>query len=443
MNPAITVRGRFVSGMLTLGFSMLLQPVTGQEIITLPEALSTGIANNFSIVLQRNDAAVAANNNTLGNAGFWPALTLNGANNNSFQTTHQETASGSTKDVVNAPSMTFNAGIALSWTLFDGFNMFVSKKMLGTLEDLGQTGTRIVMEQTIQDIMLTYYGIIQQKKMVLVRKQAVDLSLQRKRIAEAKLSLGAGSNLMLLQSTVDLNADSTALIQQITALNNSRTDFNRLLAREPATRFDIQDSISLRDTLILDTLLKQALAQNTVLIDARYRLQYAGLEVRQMQADRYPAVNLTGGYNYNELHSQTGYLTFNQSHGFSIGVNLSMNLFDGMNVNRRIRNARILLNSSETELQDAELRLKADLIKIYDQYLTNLEIIRMQLSNVRVAGENVDVAFEKYKLGSINDIELREIQKKLIEAQYELLLSQFEAKKAEVELIRISGNLLN
>jgi outer membrane protein TolC len=113
-----------------------------------------------------------------------------------------------------------------------------------------------------------------------------------------------------------------------------------------------------------------------------------------------------------------------------------------MNVNRTIRNARISLNSSDVALQDAESSLRTSLLKRYNEYRLNLEIIRMQLSNVKIAKENVDVAFEKYKLGSLNDVELREIQKKLIEAQYELILSQFEAKRAEIDLLRLSGSLL-
>ena len=82
-----------------------------------------------------------------------------------------------------------------------------------------------------------------------------------------------------------------------------------------------------------------------------------------------------------------------------------------------------------------------DLYKIYNDYITNLRIVDIELINQDVAKENVNVAFEKYRLGSINDIELRETQKKFIDAQYQLLLSQFQAKKAEVELLRISGEL--
>jgi len=96
----------------------------------------------------------------------------------------------------------------------------------------------------------------------------------------------------------------------------------------------------------------------------------------------------------------------------------------------------------ENYLKDTDLGLHTDLYKIYNDYITNLRIVDIELINQDVAKENVNVAFEKYRLGSINDIELRETQKKYIDAQYQLLVSQFQAKKAEVELLRISGELM-
>jgi len=414
----------------------------GQEVMTLENSIQTGLRNNYSIILQRNEAQIAKNNNTVGNAGFLPSLTLGATQNNTISTTHQEQFSGVTKDISNAKNNTLNVGLQLNWTLFDGLNMFVSKKMLGVLEELGENGTRIVVEGTVSDIILSYYGIIQLGKLVRVAQDAVDLSMQRRRIAEAKLSLGAGSQLMLLQSTVDLNADSTRLIQQKTTLANARITFNRLLARDVATPFAIRDSIRLNEPGAYDSILITSLKQNSRLIAARLNQDLMRLGVRQSQSDRYPQLNFTAGYSYNTLNSQTGFLQYNQSYGPSYGFNLSYTLFNGFNVNRAIKNARILMNSGDVELQDAKEDLCASLQKEYNQYCSNLEVVRLQLSNVVVANENVTIAFEKYKLGSINDIELREIQKKLIDAEYELISAQFEAKKAEVELSRLSGSLL-
>ena len=413
-----------------------------QPSLPLSQAIELGLKNNYSILLEKNQAQIDINNNTIGNAGFLPSLSLGITQNNTLANTHQEQSSGTVKDVSNAKSSSLSAGVALNWTVFDGMNMFVSKKMLSVLEDLGQNGTRIVIEGTVSDITLTYYAIIQLGKLVRVAQDAVNLSVQRKTIAAAKVSLGAGSQLMLLQSTVDLNADSTRLIRNNTALVNLRVDLNRLLARDVTTSFSITDSISLNEPVVYDALVNRALTQNSQLIAARLNQAISRLGLKEAQSDRYPTVGLTAGYSYGTLNSQTGFLQYNQSYGPSYGFNISYNLFNGFNVNRAVKNAKVLMNSGELSTEETGQNLRAELLKLHNLFNSNLEVVKMQLANVSVARENVDIAFEKYKLGSINDIELREIQKKLIDAEYELISAQFEAKKAEVELVRLSGGLL-
>lgn len=413
-----------------------------QEDLSLEKAIATGLANNFSILLQRNEAQVARNNNTLGNAGFLPSLSLSATQNNTFSTTHQEQFSGAVKDVDNAVNNSFNTGVQLNWTLFDGMNMFAGKKALDILQELGENGSRLVVEGTVADITLAWCTIVQLKKLVKVTRDAVDLSMRRKAIAVAKVSLGAGSQLMLLQSTVDLNADSTRLVRQLAQLEQARADLNQLMARDPQTPFDITDSIRTGNPGTYDQLLKEALAQNTSLIAARLSLDLARQELRQTRSDRYPVFWVSGGYSYSTLQAQTGFLKSNQAYGPSVAMNLSYNLFNGFNVNRAVRNAKVSLNSGEIGIEEATQEVKAGIFRAVTDFLASMAIVAMQDQNVNVARENVTIAFEKYQIGSINDIELREIQQKQIDAESQLILAQFDAKKAEVELERLTGRLV-
>jgi outer membrane protein TolC len=413
----------------------------GQEILTLPDAIRTGLESNYSIIIQKNETQITENNNTLGNAGFLPTLNLSASQNNNITNTTQETFSTGTREIDNAQNRSFNAGVQLTWTLFDGFSMFAGKNMLKTLEDMGETELRIAVENTLSQIVLNYYGIIQQKKLIQVLEDAAALSLERKNIMAAKISFGAGSELQLLQSTVDLNADSISLISEMGAMRQTMADLNRLLGRNPETDFIITDSISLNDKLNYDSLLIKTRAYNNSLLLARKNVILNTHSLKDIQSQRYPTLNFNAGYNYSQLNSETGYLKYNQSRGPSFGLSLTYPLFDGFNINREIKNARINLNTMENYLKDTDLALHNELFKLYNDYITNLGIIKIETVNQEVARENVQIAFEKYRLGTINDIELRETQKKYIDAQYQLLLSQFQAKKAEVELLRISGEL--
>lgn len=422
-------------------FSLSPGPLFSQDTLTLGDAISTGLRENFSIILSRNNLELAQSNNTIGNAGMLPEVTLNGTNNNTYNTTYQKLFNGTERDVNNAQSRTFNANVALSWTLFDGLAMFTNKSILDELEAMGEMESRMMIENTVGAIILNYYGIVQQKKMVKVLQDAVDLSLQRKTIAQAKFSLGSESELTLLQASVDLNADSNNLIQQVASLQNARANLNQLLGREPGVMFETNESIDLLEALDYDSLLAQSATQNIDLLLSRSSVLLSEMDLRNAKSDRYPQLNFNASYGYNQLSAQTGYLEYNRAYGPAFGFTLSYNLFNGFNTSREIRNARIALNSAEVSRQQSEVDVTHSLYILYNDYKSNLDLVRLETINQDIARRNVEVALEKYRLGTISDIDLRETQKKLIDSQYQLLLAQFRTKQAETELRRISGEL--
>lgn len=414
-----------------------------QEVLTLKSAVETALKNNFSIILQDNNAEILRNNNTAGNAGMLPSVGLTATQNNTVYTTHQEAFSGAVKDVANAMNTSLNTGMQLNWTLFDGMNMFVNKKTLDIMQQMGENQSRLVVEDVVTQIALMYYAVIQLENVVDVSRNAVLLSQQRKKIAQAQIDIGSGSMLQLLQSTIDLNADSAQLLLQQAQLRNAMTDLNYLMARDAATTFGIYDSIRLMQLESYDEIVTKALTQNTGLLAARMDQQLSELNVKGAQSARYPKLNLLSGYNFILQKSQTGFAQFNRSYGPYFGFTASVNLFNGSNTNREIRNARILLNNSEISVQQTSLEIRSAIFKLYNSYKAALDLVKLETTNIEAAKHNVDLAFVKYKIGTITDIEFREMQQKLLDAQYLLLQSQFDAKKAEIELLQLSGNLTN
>ncbi len=368
---------------------------------------------------------------------------LDASYNKTITTTNQKYSSGLEKNVTGGTGQAWSAEVLLDWTLFDGFGMWTNKSMLEVLEKMGETDARITIENTVSSIILTYFGIVQQGKLVHVMQEAVDLSMTRKRIASAKISIGSGSKLMLLQSTVDLNADSTSLLKEQTTLKNLKSDLNRLMGRDPMVFYKMTDTLNLTNRLDYADLLAKTSSQNADLVMARHDQEISFLSLKNARSARYPDLDFLAGYTYNRLNSQSGFLEHNKAFGPNYGLTLTYNLFNGFNTNRNIKNAKLEVSSAEFSYQDSDLTIRNDLYKQYNEYLLNLDITKLETANQAVAKENVNVALEKYKLGAISDIDLREIQRKLIDSQYQLLLSQFQAKQAEIELLRMSGELFN
>jgi len=102
---------------------------------------------------------------------------------------------------------TVDAGINLSWTIFDGFNITANYQKLKELERQGETNTRIAIEDLIANIAAEYYNYVQHTIRLKNFRYAVSLSKERLRIVEERYHIGNFSRLDYQQAKVDFNAD--------------------------------------------------------------------------------------------------------------------------------------------------------------------------------------------------------------------------------------------
>lgn len=414
-----------------------------QDTLTLEKAIEIGLENNYTIIIARNNQKIAENSNTLGNAGFLPDLSLNFNNTGNLVNTRVEYLTGPPREGKGIQPKSISASALVNWTLFDGLNMFITKSKLEELERAGQTKARMDIEVTIANIINTYYSIVQQRKMMYVIQEAIGLSLQRLKLAQSMKSIGTGSEQAIYQAMVDANADSTRLLQQAALIRNAKADLNRLLAREITTPFEVRPEISINSKLDYNDLVQKLESQNAMLLTSRANANIAKYDIESFRSQYYPIIGVFGGYNYTKSQNPVSPARLNRSNGLTYGVTASLNVFNGGVNNLNVQNAKVQYQSNTSLYEDTKLALQNDLYKFYNNYLTSIQLVNIQVGNVEVARKDLNIAVGRYKLGNINDIDLRITQQKLTDAENDLLSAQFTAKTAEIELQRLSGQLLN
>ena len=436
-------RSRFsVVVCLILAFLWARTPAQGQSLLTLDEALSIAAEQNYTLQIARNDVAIAEANVTLGNAGFLPTLDASAGYNGTLSNTNQSFLSGQTNEVNGALTTRTNAGIDLRWTLFDGLGRTATLDRLEEEFARQQQSARSTTEATTADIMLAYYDLVRQQQQRLVLEEAVAISQERLRIASLRLDLGSASELEVRQAQLDLNTDRINLLRQETSLTNGKATFNQLLARPLDLNYAVEDSIPLSAIAAQEALLELALAQNTLLQIAEQERSIAVIEIREVRADWFPTLEANTGLTYSDLTAEAGFLLSNQSTDFTYGLTLNMNLFDGFNRKRRVENALIRQRNAELVIEDLSTQIQSNVSRAYLNYANSLETIVIEEESVDLARQNVTTALERFELGTITSIELREVQETLIQAQSLLLFALFEAKQSEIELLRLTGRLI-
>jgi outer membrane protein TolC len=125
------------------------------------------------------------------------------------------------------------------------------------------------------------------------------------------------------------------------------------------------------------------------------------------------------------------------------GLTLGVDIFDGFNRKREKSNALIEIENRRIQYQEVEQEIRGDLLTIFYAYENNLALLRLEEQNLEVARENLEIALERYKLGSLSGLELREVQKSLLDAEERLISVKYQTKLAEISLMQISGQIMD
>lgn len=411
-------------------------------IYTLKSCLDQGLLNNYSLRITRNEEQVSKNNATLGNAGYLPTLDLSAGYKGTVDNTESKLrATGETSKDNGVFDQTFNAGLNLNWTIFDGFNITANYQKLKELERQGETNTRIAVEDLIANITAQYYNYVQQKIRLKNFRYAVSLSKERLRIVEERYHIGNFSRLDYQQAKVDFNADSAQYMKQQELLHTSRIQLNELMAnKEMDQSFIIRDSlISINSIMGFTELWDATLQVNASLLKAEQNNTLARLDYKKVTARDYPYLKMNGGYGYTLNKYDISANSRRSNLGLNVGVTVGFNLFDG-NRQRERRNASIAIQNARLEREQIEQSLRADLSNLWQAYQNNLQMLNLERQNLVAAKENHEIAMERYMLGNLSGIEMREAQKSLLDAEERILSAEYDTKLCEISLLQISGN---
>jgi outer membrane protein TolC len=270
------------------------------------------------------------------------------------------------------------------------------------------------------------------------------LSKERLRIVEERYNIGSFSRLDYQQAKVDFNADSAQFLKQQEVVITSRIALNEMMAIDqvytPITT--VETTIEVDSTLEFTNLWNGTLENNAELLLADHNKAIVQLDYKKVVSRNYPYLKLNAGYDYNFNSYNKGSYIHRNGWGGNASLSLGFNLWDG-NRRREKNNARIAVENAKLQRDQLELSLKADLGNMWQAYQNNLQLLNLEKLNVITARENHEIAKERYMLGNLSGIEMREAQLSLLQAEERLLSVEYDTKICEISLLLISGKIGN
>jgi outer membrane protein TolC len=426
-------------------FTFIYNSVSAQKLLSLEESIQLGLQNHYSIQISKKREKQALNDNTPGNAGFLPTITGTLNKNYTISGLDQEFFGGLRPPLIQSGvnSNSSNGGLAMAWTLYDGKGMFILRDRFKELQNLGAKQTETAIENLISLISSSYYDLIRQNLRVNNFKKGLEISNDRLKLAKDRYEVGQGSKVDYYSAQVDYNEDKALLIAQEQSYLNTKISYNTLLVRNHREEFNVDSKIDLLPKLNLPELKEFALKQNPTLISALLTKKITDLDTKSIQSLQMPQIDLLAGYNMSQVNNGAGFgVQRGTSDVLNYGLRATINIFDGYNQKRRVQNAKINAEIAQLQVDDLKNSLISTLERAFVTYENALNLISLETENYAIAKQNIDIAFDRFKVGIATSYELREVQRNAVSAETRLIETKFAAKAAEIELIRLSGNLL-
>ena len=417
-----------------------------QDSLSLSKAIEIGLEKNYDIRLTLKNVEINKIFNNWGEAGRLPQVNINAGQNNSISDQRNNPISFAPYLFL---SNDVSGGLAMNWTIFNGFAVRANKTKLEQLELQSENTATLAIENTIHGIILAYYQAKMQIEQLTLLNNVMTLSKEKFKQQQVKSDLGIGVKFDLLQFEGNLYTDSSNKILQNLAQRNAVRNLNLIMGEDVDKEWDltseIKPDLNIKD---LSTLKKEMLSNNTNIKNQYINIALTQQDISLAKSQFFPVVSFNSG-----LNSSVGVLNTNdvnspisnaQSKNLNYYGNFTLNfkLYDGGKVRRGIK--ALELQNEVDQLRTSQMtdQLNFELTNVYELYLTRLQIFELTKKAFFVSKDNMDIAKLKEESGLINSFNFRDIQMAYLSAGVALYQASYDLLESNATLLKMTGKII-
>jgi len=402
--------------------------------LTLDRAVELALDKNLRVKAVGADARGMESMRKEALAPFWPQLSANGYYADQRMAPNVYTSAGNTMarnyQVFNS-DQTRDGNLTAMYSLFSGGRDYygykaAARRAEGAREMLKSTEVEIAMQARID-----YIAALREAENVRVTSELLRDVEERLRVTRAGFDAGRVPRYYVLRDEAE-----RANVVQMQAMARSRAE-QALVALKTTLGVDLASSVDLVDrldftpvTLSVDEGLREASTRQPEIRAAVKQREAAEAEVRAAYGNYFPQVSLSSMYDWAwtknrawESQADSMRMRGDNSEGYSVGVVITLPLFDGLMRENAVNTAKARL---ERAVQ-AEGLVRQQIAKDVNQAVLMLTAAE---TGVEASRKGLEQAEEEFRVVKERFESGRGIQLEILDAQVALTRARFNAVNA-------------
>ena len=394
-------------------------------VLTLDSAVRVALSNQPSVAAASQGLVAASAQTRQARAAWWPSAQASAGYSRSTANAQGAPASGGS-------SGSFSAGAQADLTLFDFGRTPAAVREAVAAEAAAAAALRAARNDAAFNIRTSFFDLCRAQELLGVAEEAVRQYKDHLNQVNAYAEVGKRTRYDVTKAEVDLGNAELNLITARSTLSDARAALNRYLGLAEEPGYQVASAPVMEFTGTLADMARLAKSRHPDLQALLARELVASSAVDVAVADLYPSVSFDARYGVSGSSSPLAW-------NWSAGIQSVVELFTGWRRTAAVDKAAADLRASRANRANREQQLYGELTAALNQLDGAKRRLALSALIARQAREGLDIANERYRLGSASSLELTDAQVTLTGALAEQVRARYDCQTAIALILHATG----
>jgi outer membrane protein len=326
--------------------------------------------------------------------------------------------------------------VTLSQPIFEGFQNLNAIRQAKATVQAGREGLRAVEQTTLLNAVTAYVDVVRDQAVVRLRQTNVDVLTEQLRQTKDRFNVGEVTRTDVAQAEARRSDAITQLYAAQANLKASRATYEQVIGHPPSNLIHPPTIVSLLPSRLEDAMTLGD-GENPVILNVVYQEEASLYNVSQIEGELLPQVTLDVDYTQRFGQSRT----LEEQQVTTVMGRVNVPLYQGGGVAARIRQAKETNNQLKKEVEDARLRVHADVISswaLLQSTASQIKSAQDALEANRIALEGVR---EEEKVGQRTTLDVLNAELEYLGSQIQLVTAKRDRVVAEYSVYSSVGRL--
>ncbi len=429
-----------IFSLLAAGFLAYGSPLAAQtkSVWTLQDCLTHAATHNIQV--QKSRVAEQEGEVTLKQqrAALFPTLSASISQSLQYRPFQDAPSSlvsnGMATSSSNKLTHSGNYGLNASWTLWNGGANVKNIRAQKLTNRLNELATEQTVNSIQEQIAQLYVQVLYSQEAIGVNKALLESAQKQYDRGREMLAQGLISRADLTQLEAQLSSSRYDVVSAETQTAQYKLQLKTLLELEPGQTFDIApetpaDEAALALIPAQEEVLNEALALRPEIRSSELGLEAADLNIDIARAAYHPTLSLNAGIGDSHYSASSDAVgeQMKQNLNGSLGLTVSMPLFDNRRNKSTLEKAKLGKLNSQLDLQDRRNELSSTIESYWLNAHSSQQRFNAACSNAELIQAGYDLLDEQFRHGLKNIVELLTGRDNLLTAQQDRLQSKYTA----------------